>query len=485
MQRRPHGVAARVLVVFALAALSLLAACDRGVLAPPTLEPLLVHPDGRWFRDAKERVVLLRGVDYLALVGGRTRGPVPDTDEDDFRRLAELGFNLVRLPVPWRAVAPRPGDFDLEYLRQRVDPLLRFASNAGMPVVLAMHAGWSACVDGRPRRPWTCPDLPSEGDAGEGVPLGMRIARAQCAFFAGAEASDGRPLLEHYADAWRIVAAYYEQDKRIFAFDLLDEPTAAGCSSKAKFVVTALAPFYRTLQKSVRSTDAPHALAFQPAATPDEPLAAVGRGFGPGVVFAPHLFGQTFGPPADARGGERLAADYERARRLAQALGGPLLVGLVGSDGAPAGAYRPTTLPFVADSFAQLDRQLASGALWAVVPKEDPRAKLALDIHDGSVARVLARPYARRIAGLPIEMELDEESGVWRFAFRDDPKRRPPDPTEIFLPARLRYPDGFTVEVTPGDRWTFDERLQRLLVYRGPRRTVGEVHTVRVAPAAR
>ncbi|MEW6268077.1 MAG: cellulase family glycosylhydrolase [Thermodesulfobacteriota bacterium] len=470
------------------ALLGAIACGDRGPLSPPTLEPLVVHVDGRWFRDAKQRVVLLRGVDYPVLVRGRHVGTKPQPREEDFQRLAALGFNLIRLPMAWSSIEPRPGAYDPQYLRQHVDPLLRFASNAGMQVVLAMHqVRWSDCVRGGSGAPaWTCADTagtPPRGGFGDaGTVAELRAARAQCAFFAGAEAPDGRTLREHYAEAWSTVAHYYEQDKRIAAFDLLNEPSAASCLPATSFVPEILTPYYRTLRRAVRGTRAPQALAYQPAVTRNDPLAGAPRSVGGRSILAPHLYGQTFGPPrASDDGVGRLADDYARAVELARALPGPLLIGEIGGDAAPQGSYRPTTPELVAASFAQLDRLLIGGAVWAVVPAGDHRAGAALALDDDATARLLARPFARRIAGVPISMELDDETGVWRFTFQDDPDRSPSDPTEIFLPARRRYPTGFTVEVSAGDRWTFDERTQRLLVYRG----AGDVHTVRVAPRAR
>jgi len=450
------------------------------VLAPPTLEPLLVRVDGSWLRDARGRVVLLRGVNYLhdeplAVVGHGAR-------EEDFAFLASLGFNLIRLPVPWEAVEPRPGEHDLAHLRNEVDPLLRSASNHGMQVVLALdRPGARSCqlaAGGAPS--WTC----AATDASPAAPgfgprdaiAAARAERARCSFFRKWAAPDGRSLRAHYVDTWAAIARYYDQDRRILGFDLLDEPSPGTCFAPATFVDDVLREVYTELAQAVRSAGAPQALVFQPAITRDDPLLGVPP-LPDAAVVAPHLFGQSFGAPAEP--GESLDALYVRAMRLAADAGAPLLVGEIGADASVADGRRTATPTFLQESLDQLDRHLIGGAIWAFAAQgADPATARLTGIGTDADDTVVARPYARRIAGVPVATSFDATTRTFTLRFADDPAASPPDPTEIFLPARRRYPEGFAVELTAGDRWTFDEHNQRLLVYRGPATT----HDVRVVP---
>lgn len=466
--------------------LSTLAACERPLLpSPPTLEPLLVHAEWDWFRDEKRRVVLLRGANYSSLERAPDAAPSRAPREDDFRWLAGLGFNLIRLPIAWSSIEPEPNHFDTRFLRDEVDPLLRFASNQGMQVVLALdQARWSACIPGGHGAPaWSCPQPPDPG-AAPGSP--SRVERARCDFFSGAAAPDGRPLRDHYVDAWRVVARYYEQDRRVVGFDLLDEPAPGECFAGSAFVGEILDPLYGEIATAIRRTDAPQALFYQPAVAPDDPILGAPPGVGPDAAFAPHVFTQTYGAPAGGPPvGAALAALYARAERAARRLGGPLLLGEIGADAPPEGTYRPVTPVFLRESLDALDRHLVGGAVWAFVPQgQTPAHEGGLGIGNEEDARLLARPFARRIAGVPIAMRFDDASRQFELSFRDDPDVSPPDPSEIFLPAKRRYPEGFTVAVTPGDRWTFDAHAQRLLLYRGS--TTGErMHVVRIGPPAR
>jgi|GEM_PF-4953567 len=71
----------------------------------------------------------------------------------------------------------------------------------------------------------------------------------------------------------------------------------------------------------------------------------------------------------------------------------------------------------------------------------------------------VVRPYARKVAGEPLEMSFDYRRRIFQFAFRHDPAVQAP--TEIFVP-RLHYPDGGQVWVSDGE-YERDEAAQRLL----------------------
>lgn len=474
--------------VSALAALLLLVACgDRGPLSPPTLEPLLVHVDGPWLRDSKGRVVLLRGANVVTLddVPAEQTGAAL---EHDFAFLASLGFNLVRLPVPWGAIERRPGVHDFGFLRDRVDPLLRAASDHGMQVILALQAvPWSSCFSGdRSTPPWMCVAA-TGGTAtqrGWGEPdvlAELRAARAQCSFLRNATAADGLLLREHYAATWGAIARYYDQDRRIFGFDLIDEPNPTGCARPDAFLNELLTPLFGEIARQVRAAGAPQALAYQPALTRADPLLGIPRDTAPGSIFAPHLFAQSVGPPSGDAGDARqgLGAFYARAAALAGTIGGPLVLGEIGADAPPVDGFRPATRDFLAASLDELDRTLAGGAVWALVTSREGAEASGPGIANEDDAAVLARPFARRVAGIPRAMRFDTVSGEFHLRFVDDPAVRPPDPSEIFVPAARRYPRGFAVEVTAGDRWTYDAHNQRVLVYRG----AGSTHEVTIRPA--
>src|SRR5262249_46059700 len=103
------------------------------------LLPRRVRSDGTWLRDRAGRVVLLRGMDYSGLEFGNFLGAPHGPEEADFAQMASWGVNVIRLPIAWNYLEPSPGVFDRHYLRDAVDPVVRFARRHDIAVVLAFH----------------------------------------------------------------------------------------------------------------------------------------------------------------------------------------------------------------------------------------------------------------------------------------------------------------------------------------------------------
>ena len=71
------------------------------------------------------------------------------------------------------------------------------------------------------------------------------------------------------------------------------------------------------------------------------------------------------------------------------------------------------------------------------------------DINSGGRAlAAVVRPYARKVAGEPLNMRFDPARGLFTFSFRHD--SRLAEPTEVYVP-NSQYPDGYRVEVSDGE----------------------------------
>jgi len=460
-----------------LGLVALLAACGGTSSNPstPTLEPLQIHADAAWVRDTQQRVVILRGVNYSGLEFGNFLGRSHGPEEADFAQMESWGFNVIRLPIAWSYLEPAPNQFGESYLERQVDPVIDFAARHGIVVVLEMHQfQWSPCLDGNGAPAWICDGHDYANDvAGQ--------QQAACDFFRDANAPDGRPLMDHFVDVWRLVARHYAGDRRIAGFDFFNEPIAYTCLPIGVFEHDVLDPFYRRIRTVVQDEGAEQTFFFCPSITRNAGLPTLIEPMGPNVVYAPHLYTETFGYPDRKYDGDasKISADYGLAAAEAMQLGGPLFAGEFGGNTDVAGGYRVATEQFLRDSLAEQDRRLIGGAVWAYFPSDNTFSVVDAEGNEkGDLVDILARPYARRIAGIPTAMSFDLDTKEFNFAFEDDAANDPPDPTEIFLPADRHYPNGFTVTVTAGDRWEYDAGASRLLVYRGPRQHHHEIRVV-------
>ena len=71
------------------------------------------------------------------------------------------------------------------------------------------------------------------------------------------------------------------------------------------------------------------------------------------------------------------------------------------------------------------------------------------DIDSGGRAlSAVVRPYAKKVAGEPLNMHFDAARGLFTFSFRHD--NRSTEPTEIYVP-NSQFPNGYRVEVSDGE----------------------------------
>ncbi|MCY3831761.1 MAG: cellulase family glycosylhydrolase [Chloroflexi bacterium] len=66
----------------------------------------------------------------------------------------------------------------------------------------------------------------------------------------------------------------------------------------------------------------------------------------------------------------------------------------------------------------------------------------------GRALTAVVRPYAKKVAGEPLNMRFDRKRGLFTFSFRHDDSIA--EPTELFVP-NSQYPDGYRVEVSDGE----------------------------------
>lgn len=372
----------------ALAAALSAAACSADAVgpaddpgAPTRLAALHAEPDpqaGGRIVDADGREVLLRGVnvnafnDYWQGIDFPTVFPFTAADAD---RMAEIGWNAVRLLVAWSRVEPRPGEYDDAYLGE-VDGAIRTLAARGIYTIVDLHQdAWSASLAARPDE--ACPPGSRPAIGWDGAPAwatldggaprctvaGIRessqaVNAAWASFWANAPGPGGVGIRTRYVQMLAHLAGYWAGRPEIAGIDLMNEPGAFSGEQQA-----ALSEMYGEAIAAIRAAEsargaAPHLVLFEPSAL----WSATGRGAPPDfprdrdVAYAPHLYTGGFG------GGPITAQAFAVAVEEARGFGGaPVLSGEWG--GAPERAADPADEYFVHHQSLQ-DRFRASATLW-------------------------------------------------------------------------------------------------------------------------
>jgi endoglycosylceramidase len=387
--------------------------------------------DDHWIRDETGRVRIFRG----ANVSGCSKRPpfLPFDDPACFDRLAEWGWNTVRLLVMWEALEPERGVHDDAYLAQ-VKALAEAASARGLYVIVDFHQDlFSRQLGGDGAPSWTLP------------PQGPVSQPGRSWFFRYlTRPAVGRAFerLWHDADGLRTsllacvrrVMSVLATIPAVLGYDVFNEPMGSvGALLGGSLERRSLPAFYEACIRARDEIDPTRLLFLEPS-----PFAAFGapvrlpRVPGQNLVFAPHLYDA----PAI------LAARYVPAlslfpfslRRLARTsrqLQMPLLIGEFGVLNGVVGGAR-----MMEDECRLLDRAFASWTVWHYNPTDvdwnDEDASIVTSCGDDRPwTGALVRPYPRAIAGEPIAWEGGND-GRWRLTYHAKGDAL----TEIVIPRR-------------------------------------------------
>lgn len=437
---------------------------------------------------------------------------LPPTEEFDVLRslstqdldyLESWGMNVVRLGVLWQAVVPTAdaaghGVVDLAYLAS-VKALIRQLADRGIYTIVDAHQdnlNARTCGEGIPT--WAYDKalglvgFDRSGKHAFPHPLPFNITTGvngypnleDCqkyqffeeglAFQNIAAWNSLYSRTEMHADFaffWGAVAQALQGETSVLGYELLNEPWI---SSASKFDDTsALWPMYQAASASIRQWDSETIILFEPL-VPDGYLSPVHfvPNFPPGgpeglehanrQLFAYHIYCLPFNttnkdPPKLCRyilehlypGVTRDLARYK--------LGGFMTeFGAVGNDDA--------SVKMLDTHMLSADKQLQSWTYWTYKGFDDITtqnvATETFFFPDGSLQmakiRVLARPYAPVIAGLPTGVEYNNYTAVLSVIYHSHTGAG--TTTRVYTSADLHYPDGYNVYLSPEEHlsWTVD-----------------------------
>jgi endoglycosylceramidase len=379
----------------------------------PRSEPL--WSDGTHLRDADGRVAILRGINArvdgvfdVSFADGRVAlEPLPVLTSDDCRRMRELGFDLLRLPINWSGVEPRDGEIDDGYL-SRVDAAVQCAAGAGMVTLIDLHQDAYSKEIGEDGAPlWAISPPPTMLREGPLTDLGDRRSSLQvtAAFQTFFGSGDPSGLQARFHTMLAHVAAHFADDPGVVGFELFNEPVARDDDVIA-FEVAAAEAVHRAAPRKLiffEPSAVRNFIDFAPQSLTPFPV--------PGAVYSPHVY--TFVFSLDPTRFERATpADLEPsvagARLEARAWGTPLLIGEFGVG--------PSTDPqneLWMQTQAQLhDRYFASDAFW--LWKERSQGFWGVFEHGEAsdtwterpqVVAWVSRVHIARVAGTPTVVE--------------------------------------------------------------------------------
>jgi hypothetical protein len=397
--------------------------------------------DGRFFRDDLGRAVILRGVNArvngvfdVSFGDGRTAvEEIPSFGPDDCKRMAELGFTLLRLPIQWSAIEPERDRFDDAYL-ERVDSVVACMAEQGIYTLVDLHQDAYSKEIGEDGAPlWAIVPAPTmllEGPLSEGE-LGKRRFSAQVlqAFGSFFAVGDPHGLVAEYLEMLEHVAAHFASEPHVLGLDLFNEPVTTA---------TAVRAFMARAGEAVHAVAPDLTVVFEPTVLWSQNGGETVKGGAyavEGAVYAPHLYelsitGDTSKLETVTRAD--LLPAFEAAAREARAYRSAWLIGEFG-----AGPLTTNYQKYLDLHYDLQDEFLVSSALW--LWKESSQGSWGLfDFADGAfserpaMVEQVSRAHAQRIAGTPTSMTFDGQS--LRFSYQD----ALPVPNVIYVPERLQ-----------------------------------------------
>ncbi len=185
----------------------------------------LVTTSGKKFIDLQGRHTLLHGINMVCKE--KERNYIGDYKEEDFQKLKQWGFNVIRLGIFWDGVEPQPGQYDDHYLTE-IDKFIIMAQQHGISVFLDMHQDLFSCkyADGAPEWATLTDDLEHVQTElwSESYLLSGAVQAAFDNFWNNKKARDGIGIQDHYISMWRYLATRYKNHESVIGYDIMNEP---------------------------------------------------------------------------------------------------------------------------------------------------------------------------------------------------------------------------------------------------------------------
>jgi endoglycosylceramidase len=383
---------------------------DAGPTGVPRTDPDAVHVDGRVFRDGRGRQLLFRGYNGKATItfdvvfsDGRTANETfNDFDETAAARFESLGFNVLRLPLSWSGLEPKPQQYNQAFF-DKIAAILELARKHHFYVFLDMHEDAYSKEIGEDGAPlWAIvppPTMLLSGPSDDSRRLSGQVLNAFYSFFDNVPATDGRPLQDAFIAAVTQMTKRFLGDPVVLGYEAFNEPVV--------LKLPELIAFHQNLADAIHAIDADAPLLFEPVATRNQfdkgYLSPDPFGHAP-AVYAPHIYTAWFSVP-DQMGWASmdpsvLVQSMQNAEDEANAWGTPLFVTEFGCD--QSLARGPLWMSAELDL---QDRFLASSTAWEFSGRGGWAFYSSGNNEWPGIAKVMSRTYPRAVAGDLVAIE--------------------------------------------------------------------------------
>eukprot|EP00931_Biecheleriopsis_adriatica_P046583 TRINITY_DN26773_c0_g2_i1.p1 TRINITY_DN26773_c0_g2~~TRINITY_DN26773_c0_g2_i1.p1 ORF type:complete len:534 (-),score=75.58 TRINITY_DN26773_c0_g2_i1:86-1687(-) len=433
--------------------------------------------------------------------------------EDDMEKLADCGFNVVRLGVMWPGVESAPGTINETYLHEISRLTLELARH-GVYTLVDLHQDLLSrhfCGEGVPEgyveallrdntsslskaRPFPEPVAMKFALDTDGFPnLTACLKDPLFADYYSSEQvgalfeqlyTEGTPLNTGFLRYWEAVAGTFGklagEANHILGYELLNEPSgycldarSSTCGKKPgpvfndRLEVQYLTPLYRAAAARIRAADAHRPIFYEATAYPmllasPFPVLPLGEDAQQGLAY--HIYCQ-----AD------MSTVWDQFEcRAAQGLSYREYFGFLnkhdglGSFMTEFGAIGQTTAEYdeIDRLLSAADANMQSWSYWQLKQFHDiTTANAAESLYDehgqleSAKLKLLSRTYAQAIGGDALHMSFQSTDALFELEYNASVTTAP---TEIYLNEAMHYPQGYITEIDPPECIRQETQLNRL-----------------------